>query len=324
MGTSSERSMKILPMAILLCITLILVPTFCLLFGSELDRSTLQVLKTLIIMASVIALSCFTLSELTGNYSQVDKIWSLAPIGYAWTVAWLDGFSIRLILMACLVTVWGIRLSWNFWLKGGYQWKFWEGEEDYRWQVVRAKPEFQSRWKWVLFNLGFISFYQNALIFLFTLPVVVAFQFRETPLGGLDYVATGCVIFFIVFESVADWQQWQFHLLKRQRAEEGVQTVGNEVAVDRLVTKGFLDRGLWSISRHPNYFAEQSIWFCFYLFSIAASGQWINWSVAGCLLLIVLFAGSSNLSEDISSSKYPEYADYQKRVSRFIPWFRSN
>lgn len=318
MGSRIERSMKILPTAILLCITLILVPTFCLLFGSELEGPTVQVLTTLIIMASVIAFGCFAISELTGNYSQVDKIWSLAPIGYAWTVAWFGGFSIRLTLMACLVTVWGIRLSWNFWLKGGYQWKFWKGEEDYRWQVVREKPEFQSRWKWVLFNLGFISFYQNALILLFTLPTVVAFQFRETPLGGLDYVAISCVMFFIVFESVADWQQWQFHLLKRQQAVKGGPARKNEVA------RGFLDRGLWSISRHPNYFAEQSIWLCFYLFSVAASGQWINWSVTGCLLLIVLFAGSSNLSEDISASKYPEYADYQKRVSRFIPWFRSS
>ena len=28
-------------------------------------------------------------------------------------------------------------------------------------------------------------------------------------------------------------------------------------------------------------------------------------------------------TESISSKKYPEYADYQKRVNRFIPWFPS-
>lgn len=42
--------------------------------------------------------------------------------------------------------------------------------------------------------------------------------------------------------------------------------------------KGFLDKGLWAVSRHPKYFAEQAIWVCFYLFSVAAGGQWFNWS----------------------------------------------
>jgi steroid 5-alpha reductase family enzyme len=86
-----------------------------------------------------------------------------------------------------------------------------------------------------------------------------------------------------------------------------------------IYKQGFLDQGLWSLSRHPNYFAEQNIWISFYLFSVAASGQWLNWSIAGCLLLLVLFQGSSEFSEEISSSKYPKYKEYQKRVRRFLP-----
>jgi steroid 5-alpha reductase family enzyme len=58
----------------------------------------------------------------------------------------------------------------------------------------------------------------------------------------------------------------------------------------------------------------------FYLFSVVATGEWINWSVAGCILLIILFKGSSDFSEDLSAKKYPEYKDYQKRVPRFIPF----
>jgi len=43
------------------------------------------------------------------------------------------------------------------------------------------------------------------------------------------------------------------------------------------------------------------------------------------LLLILLFFGSSNLSESISSGKYPDYKNYQKRVPRFVPSiFKSN
>ena len=72
--------------------------------------------------------------------------------------------------------------------------------------------------------------------------------------------------------------------------------------------------------RHPNYAMEQTIWVVFYLFSVHATGEWVNWSVAGCALLLILFKGSSDFSEEISAKKYPEYKNYQQRVPRFIPF----
>ena len=57
-------------------------------------------------------------------------------------------------------------------------------------------------------------------------------------------------------------------------------------------------------------------------FSVSASGQWLNWSVAGALLLAVLFRGSSAFSEEISVAKYPAYQDYQRAVPRFLPFGR--
>jgi steroid 5-alpha reductase family enzyme len=71
--------------------------------------------------------------------------------------------------------------------------------------------------------------------------------------------------------------------------------------------------------RHPNYTAEQSMWVVFYLFSIAATGEWLNWTVAGCVLLIILFQGSANFSEGLSAEKYPKYKEYMERVGRFLP-----
>ena len=72
--------------------------------------------------------------------------------------------------------------------------------------------------------------------------------------------------------------------------------------------------------RHPNYSAEQGIWICFYLFSVVATGEWINWSIIGCVLLVILFDNSSKFSESISASKYPAYKIYQKQVPKFIPF----
>jgi steroid 5-alpha reductase family enzyme len=305
--------MKIITTAVLLIITLLAVPVFTWFFGTPLGVAEWQAVHTLTwILVAVIAL-CFITGEITGNNSQVDKLWSLLPILYVWVVACYGDYSPRLVLMGILVTIWGVRLTANFAMKGAYQWRFWEGEEDYRWQVLRKKPEFNPRWKWTLFNLFFISGYQNVLILLFTLPTVVVLQNPEIPLGIIDYAAAGLMFFFIVFETVADIQQWNFQSKKWALIKAGKELDGD-------YKKGFLDKGLWAYSRHPNYFAEQAIWVCLYLFSVAASQQWVNWSIAGCLLLIVLFQGSSNFSEEISAGKYPQYKDYQKKVSRFFPW----
>jgi len=123
------------------------------------------------------------------------------------------------------------------------------------------------------------------------------------------------MIFFIIYETLADIQQWNFQQKKHAMLKAGQELTGD-------YKKGFLDKGLWAYSRHPNYFAEQATWVCFYLFSIAASGQWLNWSITGCLLLVVLFQGSSSFSEEISAGKYTEYSDYQKKVPRFLPFGR--
>ena len=88
--------------------------------------------------------------------------------------------------------------------------------------------------------------------------------------------------------------------------------------------KGFNTFGLWSVSRHPNYMAEQAIWVSFYIFSIGAGVGIINWSMIGALLLIVLFTASTNLVEGISGDKYPEYAEYCKEVNKFIPGHKYN
>jgi steroid 5-alpha reductase family enzyme len=71
--------------------------------------------------------------------------------------------------------------------------------------------------------------------------------------------------------------------------------------------------------RHPNYSAEQGIWIVFYFFSVAATGLWVNWSIAGALLLVLLFKGSSDFSEGVSAEKYPMYKKYQEQVGRFLP-----
>lgn len=299
-----------------LILTLIIVPLVTFYFDVPLTALQLSILWNCIYIYLVVALTCFIIAEITGNCSQVDKIWSIVPAIYVWYIAYAGGMSDRLVLMAVLVTIWAIRLTYNFSRRGAYTWKFWAGEEDYRWGILRQKPELKGKVRWFLFNLFFISLYQNALILLFTLPVLVAIKGINQPLGWLDFLASGLFILFVVIETIADQQQWNYQKEKNRK-------IASKEPLTGIYEKGFTHTGLWKWIRHPNYMAEQAVWISFYLLSVTATGQWINWSIAGCLLLVILFQGSSDFSEAISNEKYQGYAEYKKKTGRFIPKFWS-
>ena len=311
--------MKKAILATVIGLSVIACPILYFLVGPALDAAQLQVLKTLLTIAGCSALFCFVVGELTGNNSQMDKLWSLLPEVYVWIIAAESGMKPRLVVMACLATIWGIRLTYNFGRKGAYRLKFWEGNEDYRWSLLRAKKEFQPHWKWMIFNFLFISIYQNVLILMTTFPALVSMN-STVPFGWLDIVAAVLMLAFVAYEGIADQQQWDFQTKKWALINSGMKLED----LPAPYNLGFNTTGLWNRSRHPNYFGEQGTWIAFYLFSIAAGIGVFNWSIIGALLLVVLFQASSSLSEEISGGKYPLYKDYCSKLLKFIPVRRYN
>ncbi|GAA1966533.1 DUF1295 domain-containing protein [Agromyces allii] len=254
-------------------------------------------------LCAAITAATWILSVVTKEYSWVDRIWSIAPVAYVWVFAVSSGFDARLVLMAALVTAWGARLTFNFARKGGYR----PGGEDYRWSILRGR---MPRLGFAAFNLFFISIYQNALILLITLPASTVADAGGSPLGVWDAVLALVFLAFLVGETVADEQQWRFHAWK-----------ASERAAGRTPTPGFLQSGLFAVSRHPNFFFEQAQWWVFYGFAIAATGVWLHWSIAGAVLLTLLFIGSTVFTESISRGRHPGYDAYRARVSAIVPWF---
>ena len=47
----------------------------------------------------------------------------------------------------------------------------------------------------------------------------------------------------------------------------------------------------------------------------------LHWSGIGALLLVLLFQGSTDFTEQITVGKYPSYREYQRRTSKLVPWF---
>ncbi len=285
--------------------------------GFQLSVLQLDTLKTLITVCIISMAYCFIVGELTGNNSQMDKLWSILPIVYAWIVVAKSGMNPRLIVMAILITIWGVRLTYNFAKKGAYSIKFWSGEEDYRWIVLRNDPKLNKRWKWALFNLFFISIYQNALVLAICLPLVAVME-STVVLSIFDGLIAVLLFGFIMLESIADKQQMAFQTKKYELLKEGT-------TLEHLPSpyhKGYSTKGLWARSRHPNYFSEQAIWVVLYFFCISAGVTTyvlFNWTLIGSMFLILLFLGSSMFSEGISLQKYPTYQDYMNKVPKYVP-----
>jgi steroid 5-alpha reductase family enzyme len=264
-------------------------------------------LLVVLFVAGLVCACCWVASLLSKDTSWVDRIWSIMPVVYVWIVAIAAGLTdARLDVMAALATLWGARLTFNFARKGGYS-GIGPGFEDYRWEVLRSR---MSPIPFQLFNLFFIVLFQNAVLVLIASPALTAFAHRETPFGFLDGVLTVLFLVFLLGETVADRQQWEFHAWKKR-----------ERAAGREPSPRFARTGLWRLSRHPNFFFENAQWWVIFAFGAVAAGSVLQWTVVGIVLLLAVFMGSTNFTESISRSKYPEYAEYQRTTSAVIPWF---
>jgi steroid 5-alpha reductase family enzyme len=241
----------------------------------------------------------FGVGEVTGNYSQVDKLWSILPVLYTFFYTYYSGYNSRLLLQSACTLAWGARLTYNFAKKDGYHWpRVWEGEEDYRWPVLRAKiPAFQNKTVWRVFHLLFIALYQNILLWVITVPAVAAWT--NLPLNRYDFLAAAAMLFFIYIETVADHQQNSFQARKRAAAARGDRS-SSEVQI------GFVTEGLWSYCRHPNYCCEQGIWFAYYCFSVSSCQYKVllNITILGPLLLVSLFAASARFTEQVGAPSF--------------------
>jgi len=244
-------------------------------------------------VCGAVTAACYLASVATREYSWTDRIWSIAPVAYAWVFALRGDGGARGVLVAALVTAWGARLTFNFARRGGYA----PGGEDYRWAILRERL---PCWRFGAFNLGFIAIYQNVLLLAITLPAWTVAQ-NPGPLGAADAVVAAVFVALLAGETVADQQRWAFH---REGAPGGVLTTG-----------------LYRFSRHPNYFFEIAQWWAVYAFgAIAAGTPWL-WTAMGAVLLTGLFVGSTLFTEQISRGRHSAYAAYARTTSMLVPWW---
>ncbi|UXA21023.1 DUF1295 domain-containing protein [Mycobacterium sp. SMC-4] len=261
-----------------------------LLWGPSTDQLWLDTLIADILATLVI----FGFSRAYRNSSFYDAYWSVVPpllLFYWWSQSEAAADPLRTWLVAALVVVWAVRLTgnWVYAFPGLHH-------EDWRYPMFRQRA---GRWEFAA-DLVAIHLIPTLQVFLGMVPVYVALT---TPGAGLAWLA---VVAFVIgmsavaLESVADVQMHRF--VRDRRPGE------------------VMDRGLWSWSRHPNYFGEFGFWLALALFGVAASPGNAWWLFAGALAMLAMFLGASiPMMESRSLARRPGYQTVIDRVSRFVP-----
>ncbi|MEM8773123.1 MAG: DUF1295 domain-containing protein [Pseudomonadota bacterium] len=202
-----------------------------------------------------------------------------------------DGADPRAILIAGLVSLWAARLALYLGKRNlGHG-------EDIRYQKMRAAQKDDAAFaRW---SLPRVYWLQGVIAWIVSLPVQWG-QFGADGFGAL--AALGVIIFSIglAFETIGDWQLMAF---KADPTSKG-----------KLMTSG-----LWAWTRHPNYFGDACVWVGLTLIALESPlGVYTVFSPAIMIFFLVKVSGKA-MTERLMEQKYPEYADYKKRVSGFFP-----
>lgn len=233
----------------------------------------------------------FILSLIKKRNDLADIAWGLGFVLLAVVSFYINyqnyGFSLRSALVMTMVSLWGIRLALHIYFRNK------GGEEDYRYKKWRKE--------WRFFKIrSFFQIYllQGILLFIISLPVLMINRAPASNLQIIDFLGFSVWVFGFFFEVVGDCQLKKF--------------------IEDPEKEGVMQSGLWSLSRHPNYFGEVVQWWGFWIISIAATANPIGILGPITITFLILKVSGIPLLEKKMSQK-PGFEDYKRRVNKFIP-----
>lgn len=241
-----------------------------------------------------VMLLAFAVGVRKGVHRVVDVAWGLgfAAVAVA-TYGMSGGGGGRGLLLTVLTVVWGLRLA------GHIAWRGRGRGEDPRYERMLARAPGNRN----LYALRMVYLLQAALVWLVSLPVQAG-AYVEGGAGwpvGLAVAGSTLWLCGIVFEAVGDHQLARFTADPANRGR-------------------VMDRGLWSWTRHPNYFGDFCVWWGLYLIACGSAQAAAVSVVSPLVMSYLLIAGSGKRLLERHMADRPGYAGYRARTSGFLPW----
>ena len=236
-------------------------------------------------------LTTWIVSVMIKNASIVDIVWGLGFVVVAWTVRLtVEGDTTRQNLIVVLVTLWGLRLALYLAKRNiGHG-------EDFRYVLMRRKHGA----RFPLVSLYTVFAFQGALMWVVSLPVQLGQADDGAPVGPLAVIGVFAWVVGFLFESVGDAQLARF---KKDPANAGK----------------VMDRGLWSLTRHPNYFGDAVQWWGIGIAAAEAGTAAIGLIGPAVMTFLLTRVSGVPMLEHSMAKRRPGYEDYVRRTSAFVP-----
>lgn len=232
----------------------------------------------------------FVIAQVIKRNDIADILWGTGFIVIAVTALILSSVPApKSFIVFFLVFFWGTRLAIHIYLRN------------------RGKPEDARYRKWrddwganatirAFFDVFML---QGTLMLVISIPVIFIISSGNDTLGWLDLAGFFVWLTGFLFEAVGDYQLIRFKKLPSSKGK-------------------IMTEGLWSWTRHPNYFGEVTLWWGIYLIALSIPYGWAT--IIGPITITFLILKVSGIP--LLEKKYegrPEFEKYKRRTSAFFP-----
>ena len=248
-------------------------------------------------LAVVVAFAVQWIAYIPAAIAQTDRYFDLTgSLTYISVTILLlassPGLDPRSVILTALVVIWAARLGSFLFARNRRS-----GTDDRFDEIKTSKLRFLS--VWTVQGL-WVSLTASAAWIAIT-------SANDAPLGWTTWAGLAIWLFGFAIEVVADNQK---RLFKADQANAGK----------------FIQTGLWSVSRHPNYFGEIVLWIGVLIIAAPALQGWQWVALLSPVFVVVLLTRVSGipLLEAKAERKWgddPAYLAYRARTPRLIPRF---
>ncbi|MCB5269434.1 MAG: DUF1295 domain-containing protein [Candidatus Cloacimonetes bacterium] len=197
----------------------------------------------------------------------------------------------RRMLVSGMVILWGLRLATYIFIRNRGK------KEDFRY------AKWRKDWgkSWILRSYLQVFILQGFFMLSIAYPLFLYDSNQVKALNCLDLIGMLTWLLGFFFEAVGDHQLSRF---KQDPANKGQ----------------IMDQGLWRYTRHPNYFGEALMWWGIFVLTLNTSLGWAAiFSPVIITTLLLRVSGVPLLEKKYADN--PQYRDYVRRTSSFLPWF---
>lgn len=197
---------------------------------------------------------------------------------------------LRSKIILALISIWALRLFLHVGIRN-----LSTLEEDVRYNNWRKQWGKSEVWRSYLQ----VFVLQPVILYVFLASVLVVVSSPEQPMTALAWLGVAAWMFGFLFETIGDEQLRRF---KADKSNKG-----------KLMTLG-----LWSWTRHPNYFGEVTMWWGIWLMALDLPYGWASIVAPIGTTFLILKVSGVDMLEDLMK-KRPGFQEYAARTSKFLP-----